>query len=348
MNTNSTGVLGWDLGGAHTKAVLVTPGPSVAHVALEPCPLWRGLTELNAAAERVLSALPAVPRRHAATMTGELTDAFANRAAGVAALVSGLQRRLPHGELHIYAGRAGFLTPAVSRTRADVVASANWMASGLFAAARVTAGLFIDIGSTTTDIAPFAEGRLRAVGYRDHERLQHGELVYTGVVRTPVMALARSVPFAGSANPLMAEHFATTADVYRVLNLLPEQADTAPTADGGARTPAASAVRLARMLGRDAEWEPFDAWAGVARHLRDAQRRVLEAACRRLLADRLHGLRATLVGAGVGRFLVRELADVLGLPYVDFNTFFRVQGIHRFTAADCAPAAAVAGLLNGD
>ena len=47
-----------------------------------------------------------------------------------------------------------------------------------------------------------------------------GELVYIGVVRTPLMALVRRVPFPRVWNPLMAEYFATMADVYRLLGRL--------------------------------------------------------------------------------------------------------------------------------
>ncbi|MDH3280912.1 MAG: hypothetical protein OEQ18_07260, partial [Gammaproteobacteria bacterium] len=226
-------VFGWDLGGAHVKAVLLKPGCNVEYIEQQPCPLWRGIGELDTALEEILARLPANPVHHAVTMTGELVDAFADRAAGVRALVDGLSRRLHDREVHVYAGRAGFLTPVVSIASPDDVASANWMASATFTALRICSGIFIDIGSTTTDIIPFADNRLQVRGYRDHERLQCGELVYSGVVRTPVMALTRSVPFGGKTTPLMAEHFATTADVYRILGALPEHADTMPPADGG-------------------------------------------------------------------------------------------------------------------
>ena len=67
------------------------------------------------------------------------------------------------------------------------------------------------------------------------------------------MALARRAPFAGHWVSLMAEHFATTADVYRLTGDLPEHADMLPSADHGAKNVAASARRLARMLGLDME-----------------------------------------------------------------------------------------------
>ena len=78
------------------------------------------------------------------------------------------------------------------------------------------AGLLVDIGSTTTDIIPLRDGLVRAAGYTDSERLACGELVYTGLTRSFVMALAERAPFAGRWTTLAAEYFASAADVNRV------------------------------------------------------------------------------------------------------------------------------------
>ena len=64
----------------------------------------------------------------------------------------------------------------------------------------------------------------------------------------------------------MNELFATTADLYRILGTLPEDADQHAAADGGAKTATASARRLARMIGADladgamADWRRLAAW----------------------------------------------------------------------------------------
>jgi uncharacterized hydantoinase/oxoprolinase family protein len=89
-----------------------------------------------------------------------------------------------------------------------------------------------------------------AQGYTDGERLAERELVYTGVVRTPVMAVARSAPFKGRMQGVAAERFATMADVWRLLGALPAGADPYPTPDLKGKSTQESATRLARMLGR--------------------------------------------------------------------------------------------------
>jgi len=53
-----------------------------------------------------------------------------------------------------------------------------------------------------------------------------------------------------------------------------------------------------------------------------------------------------LIGAGVGRFLVKQIAMNLGRPYLDFSDLFPIPVIQSdMNAADCAPAAAVAYLV---
>ena len=113
--------------------------------------------------------------------------------------------------------------------------------------------LFIDIGSTTTDLIPVVAGRVAAVGYSDAERLAAGELIYTGMTRSFVMSLASRAPFRGAWTPLMNEYFASSADVHRILGDLPDGADKMATADGREKTVEASRARLARMIGREAD-----------------------------------------------------------------------------------------------
>ncbi len=117
--------IGWDLGGVHVKAALVEAGRVVA-ASQVPCPLWQGVAALDGS----LAALPDWARgeaRHAVTMTGELTDCFADRREGVAALSNWADKHLS-GRVRIIC-RA--LRPGRPEAAADLfadVASANWHA----------------------------------------------------------------------------------------------------------------------------------------------------------------------------------------------------------------------------
>jgi probable H4MPT-linked C1 transfer pathway protein len=339
--------IGWDIGGAHLKAAALNSAGEIVAVVQEPCPLWQGLDRLHDAMSRILGVLsPGRDCRHAVTMTGELADFFENREQGVLALVEAVIQRCPQGTVRMFAGRDGFLDPAaIAPESVPKIASANWLASALWAAENLRDAVFVDIGSTTTDIALIYGRGVKTRGYTDYERLRYGELIYTGIVRTPAMALANRAPFEGEWVGIMAEHFATTADVYRLCGELPEHADQMPAADGGEKTVSGSARRLARMFGRDAESASLKQWRQAARFFRERQLSQLHSALERQLSRGLIGDGAPLIGAGVGRFLVRELAARSGFPYKDFSELFSMlTSQNDFHASDCAPAAAVACL----
>ncbi|MBL8541514.1 MAG: S-layer protein [Betaproteobacteria bacterium] len=339
-------VLGWDVGGAHLKAALVdADGAAVLAVEL-PCPLWQGVSHLEGALDATLARMPTLPTTHVVTMTGELADCFADRAAGVAAIVGAICARVPVTGLHLFAGRAGFVPAAAAATAAAQIASANWLATAMYLATVTDAALLADIGSTTTDLVPIAGSEVRCLGHDDFTRLATDELVYTGTTRTPLMSIAPRVPFEGRQVALMAEHFATTADVYRLTGELAEPVDLHPAADGGPKTREASARRIARMIGRDAGTAPPAAWTELARFFAEQQLERLQAAARLVIARAglPHG--APLVGAGTGAFLARKLASRLDRPYTDFAALATRSGASEDDLMACAPAFAVARLFS--
>ncbi len=335
--------LGWDLGGAHLKAAAIDGSGKVVWVKQLPCPLWQGAEHLDRAVAAVLQEVPDAIR-HAVTMTGEVSDLFRNREAGVAGILSRFGAQVPASRTLVYAAGAGFLSPARAARKPEAVASANWAASAQLVASRLPDALLVDVGSTTTDIVPIRGGTLAAQAWSDQERLAREELAYTGVVRTPLMALADRIPFGGQWIVPMAEVFATTADVYRLTGELPGGADQLPAADNGGKTARDRARRLARMIGRDLESAPLAAWKRCARYLADLQLWRIRQACERVLSNDAGLDRAPLVGAGVGRFLVRKLAHRLGRRYRDFAALVPSASGRAAWAASCAPAVAVAVL----
>lgn len=337
-------ILGWDLGGAHLKAAHLDDRGKVRQVIQLPCPLWLGLDHLRRAVDAVMAAVPPRIRYHAVTMTGELVDLFDSRAQGVQRLASVMEEKLAPADMGFYAGCDGFLQAHAVAGTAEKISSSNWLASASFVAQCVPEALFVDIGSTTTDIVICKDGDVLTRGADDHRRLISGELVYTGVVRTSLMAATEKLPFRGEWVSVMAEHFASMADVYRVTGELPLQADQLPSADGGPKTVLASSRRLARMLGLDLDAAPMEDWARVAAYLSELQLQRLMRACELSLSRGLLGQNALLLGAGVGRFLVAKLADRLQRQYMDFTSLLDTDYLEVGDPADCTPAVAVAKL----
>ena len=337
-------ITGLDIGGAHLKVAQVSPDGRILSAAQVPCALWLGLDRLDQALREATARLPPL-RRVAVTMTGELADLFPDRATGVARLTEFLVGALPGADLHFWAGPQGFVGPAAVPGHAGSIASANWLASASLVARHGRHALFIDLGSTTTDILVVADGAVHAQGMTDSTRLASGELVYTGLTRTPLMALAAEAPFAGRRVALMNELFATTADLYRVLGILPESADQHAAADNGAKTATESARRLARMIGADLADGAMPEWRRLAAWLARCQRRRIEDAVALQLSRSLLPEDAPIVGAGCGRFLLEPLARDLDRPYRDLGDLLAAEPAAAAWAATCAPAVAVALLL---
>ena len=335
--------IGWDLGGVHVKAALIEDS-CVREVVQAPCRLWRGLPALD----ETLARLPEwarAPASHAVTMTGELTDCFADRTDGVAQLSAWAERTLD-GPVRIYAGRSGFVAPGAAAGSAADIASANWHATAALVGRHRETALVVDIGSTTADLIPVVAGMPVARGYSDAERLETGELVYSGVVRTALVALSDHAPWRGRRTSLMAEFFATTADAHRLTGDLPEGADQQHSADLKGKSIAESEIRLARVIGRDHAEGTASEWRALAAWFAEAQlRRLHDAAATVLSRDDLPE-DAPLVVCGAGAFVAERLAARLGRraqPLTDLISD-RLAGEARIWASTCGPALAV-GLI---
>ncbi|MDO9107301.1 MAG: hydantoinase/oxoprolinase family protein [Methylovulum sp.] len=336
--------IGWDIGGAHVKAAVLNPSGEITGIFQQACPLWKGLDYLRQAAIAILQALPQGENRHAITMTGELADLFASREDGVRQIIATMIQILGSSDLLIFAGTHGLQgAKQIVAEHYPAIASANWLVSAGFAARKAGSGLFVDIGSTTTDILRFSDGKVLAEGYTDYQRLMSRELVYTGIVRTPVMAVAQTVQEGAHDIGIMAEHFATMADVYRLTGELNEAYDQAETADGAEKTMIASARRLSRMIGCDFYPDELPRWQQLAGNIRARQLQLIMSACLQVAAGAALSKHTVWVGAGVGRFLVRQLAQQLDCRYVDFSELCPSYPIHMdMLPADCAPAVSVA------
>lgn len=344
--------LGWDVGGAHLKACLLDEG-RLRDIAQWPCPLWQGLEHLEAALVLARSRWDAAWQAgvaHAATMTGEMVDLFADRAEGVARIADRLAHSLG-SSLVLFDAAGGWRAPREAQAHWRGIASANWQATARVLAPRIGEAVLVDIGSTTTDIVPLRGGQVAALGRDDGERLATGELVYQGVVRTPLCALGQRVRWRGGMLNVMNEFFATSADVYRLTGELDAAHDQAAAADNGPKDAQASRQRLARMVGRDACDAGADDWLALARWWKDAQLALLQGQLARVCAKAGVARDAPVVGAGCGAFLAAQLARSSGrafLRYAEVALPAATRDARLASWTDvCAPAVAVALLAHG-
>jgi (4-(4-[2-(gamma-L-glutamylamino)ethyl]phenoxymethyl)furan-2-yl)methanamine synthase len=340
-----TTTIGWDIGGAHLKAALLRDG-RIEAVEQRACTLWLGTEHLAEGWQAIVEQFGPADC-HAVTMTGELAEIFSSRGEGVAAICGMAAELAAQAVARFYAGPYGFLDQRQAAEAWQHVASANWHASAAWTARKIGDGLFIDIGSTTTDIIPLAAGRPAVMGYTDAQRLETGELVYTGVMRTSLMALAAEAPFAGRRQRLMAENFATTADLYRLGGELSPDDDSYPASDGRSKSLQDCRARIARMFGRDADEAGPAMWDEAARFFRERQLRSIGEAIAQVLSAGAAAPDAPFIAAGAGHFLVPELARRFGRRSERFAALVPAPEEARRKAGVCAPAVAVA-LLAAD
>ena len=300
-----TAALAVDIGGANTKAAWLD-GTSLRTLS-RPFEVWRDRQALAAVLREVAAEVAAGPAPVAITMTAELSDAFRTKREGVSFVLDAAEDALGDRPLSVLTTAGELVSVAAARARPWDVAAANWMATALAVAGEHTDALLIDVGSTTADIVPIAGGRVAASGQNDLERLLAGELVYTGVLRTNLAAIAPRVPVRGGWCPVASELFAISADVHLVLGRLAPEAYDCPTPDGRPATAELARERIARLVCSDVEQLDETEIDAIAAFLHGEQVRQIEDAARRVAPPD-----APVVAAGSGAFLGREVAARLG------------------------------------
>ena len=289
--------LGIDIGGANIK---LADGAGFA--VSRPFAIWRTPERLPAPRADAL----------AVTMTGELADCYQTKREGVVEILQAARRAVGNRALNIYCTDGRFVT--CDQALADPIAAAasNWHALASFAGRHAGQGsaMLLDIGSTTTDIIGLVDGLPHSSGTTDTERLASGELVYTGISRSPVAAISQTLPYRTKPCGVAQELFATTHDVYLTLGDIPEDAANCDTADGRPATCCAARARLARMICADTDvFDDADATA-MARAVSQAQTdRILAAVAQ--VNNMLPAPPRAIVVSGSGEFLARRIADAV-------------------------------------
>jgi probable H4MPT-linked C1 transfer pathway protein len=332
-------ILGWDVGGANIKAAWI---PDNAHATPEvierPFALWREPHRLAGMLSEVADRF-GYAHAMAVTMTAELADCFATKRQGVASVLDAFRSAFPDVKPWVFGSDGRFRSIDAARTQPQLIAAANWMASAMLVARTHPDALFLDVGSTTTDIIPIVGGRPAALGRTDTERLRTGELVYTGALRTPVAAVVRWVPYGWRRCRVAAELFAVTADAHLWLGHIQERDYTCETPDGRGRSRRETAARIARIVCADLEILSDDDVTAIARHIARAQAGQIAAAIRQVARQTGSRLARSAVLAGQGTFLARAAAERAGFAAHDLASDLGPA------AARATPAAAVAYLL---
>lgn len=316
-------VIGLDIGGANLKAATED-----GRCCSRPFAIWRAPERLAEELAGLMQEL-APWSKIAVTMTAELADCFESKADGVRQVLKSVSQVAGNAPVVVWLASGRFVSLDEALEHPVLAAAANWHAQATFLGRHVPEGaaLLIDTGSTTTDIIPLRQGIPVSKGRTDQDRLISGELVYTGVRRTPLCALSPSVPVQGVAQRIAAELFATTLDIYLLLGDIAESETDCETADGRPATIAAAHNRLAHLLCRDRTELTLTEAGEIAGWLSAVQRRQISMAIDQVLRGQAESCQTLLI-SGSGSFLIEQIADG--------HAFLR--SLRRIRVAECLSA----------
>ena len=284
-----------DIGGAFIKWTLLRSSGKAAS-GIVHFPLYSAPEKLSATLKKVRPKTKTFLT--VLTMTGELADCFPDRAHGVRHIVDASVTAFGPSLAGVFARSGKLLPPALAKRFPEEVASANWILPPLWFSRFAKSFLFVDIGSTTTDLTPVQKGKIANTGRDDFHRLSAGELLYTGYLRTPVQSVLNRVELKGNSLPLTSEFFAVMGDVYLALGMITKRQYNCPTPDGGPKTKKASLVRIARSVLSERKILGDSAVLDMASQLAAAQRRLIMKAVRRF--------RKPVIATGSGAFIIGE------------------------------------------
>ncbi len=293
--------LGIDIGGANTK-IASSDGTIVE---LHYLPLWKDTTlpqTLKDIAKRLKPDMVGV------VITGELADCFEDKLHGLKFIMQAVEDAF--GWKVCYIGIGGDIHRHSDELRN--LAAANWAASSRLIGEEIGDCIFVDVGSTTSDIIPIVNAK-HVASTTDFKRLLASELAYMGTLRTNLAALVNKVELKQGTSRVSSELFTTTGDVYLLLGDIMPETYTCATADGAGKSRLETMRRLARLVCADLEEISEDDVMEIAHQVKEKQISLLVEAIS--IVSEKHGIHR-IVAAGIGEFMIIEAAGRLGMECI--------------------------------
>ena len=325
-------IIGWDIGGAHIKAAKINFKKKTSKTEQIYSPIWKNINNLKNSIKSIKKKLGKT-NYHAITMTAELSDIFPNRENGVKYIIKLSSKILGEKNIFFYS-KKNFLKKKLAIKKPFELNSMNWHATASFVSNFFPNCILVDIGSTTSDIIPIKNKEIISKGVNDYQRLKSNELIYLGVLRTPIQAVEKK-------KNLINENFANLSDVYRILNKIPSTVDLLPTLDNKTKNKHDSARRIARIFGKDYKKNHFLKWKKTAYQIEGEHIKILKRVIKKI--EKKNFLKKVpVIGAGIGEFLLKKIYNKKKY----FSFYSTVNHIKKNNVINCESAISVAFILN--
>lgn len=296
-------MLGIDIGGANIKVA------SEDDWEISYFPMWKRANYLE-------DFLREIAEKYSATkagivMTAELADVFESKKEGVIFISKACKNVFNQV---FFLDIDGKLSCEIDNDNPLKFAASNWIASAtLLLKEGYRDFLFIDVGSTTTDIIPVTK-KIEAAK-TDYERLKRGEMIYFGILRTPVFYVLREF----NSVPLCPEFFAITADIFVLTGDIAEVDYSCDTPDGGNKDPTSCMRRLARTVCCDLKELGAENARKIAIEAKNSMKRALENIISTKIEE--YGLNIVLA-CGIGEFLVEEACNEINVECTKLSSIY--------------------------
>lgn len=338
---NKIKFLGVDIGGAHLKLVGTNIKKKVIFVSYLKCPIWEDINNLRLHLTSLKAKIDINYVICCITMTAELCDCFENRNSGVKKIFSICKE----SGLNFFFFSNSFCAPT-KKLCTSSVSSMNWLAPAVFLKEKIKNAILIDFGSTTTDITIIQNYHLSNLGYTDFDRLKNSELVYTGIVRTPIFSISKSLLIEGMKLTIIPEQFSNMADIYRIRDSLPKNVDLFSTMDKKDKSKISSLKRVSRNFGFDYTKSCKKLLIAISKKLIDIQLNLIFSCVENQLRLKEISKKPPIIALGIGKDLIASHCKEKNYKTECFKKFLNGNKKLLTKAVYHAPATACAFLLN--
>ena len=338
--------IGWDIGGANTKYCILNN--NTVNCKIKFCELWKTTKEIKKFISETHKKFSNKYKIiNAISMSGEMCDIFPSREIGVKKILSFFNNQ--KSDSYVFLKNKKFIK--MNRNISpDLVASMNWLAVAMYLRGFNKNTIGIDLGSTTTDIILIKNNKIINKRKNDFTGLTLSELIYTGCLRTPISAIVNKVKIRNKLYNVIPENFASMADIYSILSIIPSKYNYINSSDNRPKTCYYSMKRLARIFGFDYSKSKKHILLSLSKKIMSIHLNQINSIINYHIKDKYSTIKdLKIIGIGVGRELVRRICKQNKWDYRDFMNYIDIKKIKGITnVSDIAPAFALSHLIKNE
>ena len=186
MKLNKTKYIGIDIGGAHLKCIGIDKNKNITYTKYFSYEMWVDKNSLKEKLHIINNDMKDIDACVGITMSAELCDSFKSRRIGGQFIVKACE--ILNFKKFFYSNHLEAFRPKIVL---DEIMSMNWHSIGRLCEKKIKNCLIIDFGSTTTDFLCIKNFKFQNKYFDDFSRLNNNELIYSGLIRTPLFGLKK-------------------------------------------------------------------------------------------------------------------------------------------------------------